>query len=206
MRPALVRENTTTTTHSSAYSKPNFLGFFGETDQHTIGPNLSSEPRYSEKENERQCGHIFTTYIIPSIMHFAAFIIGFIYFRITENEQLYALMEKVFLAANNTLKTFSQDQVIRRLKLFIVFGSLWVVLAMSMQILQRLAFGFEQDIYQPSWIFLILQAIGLVLMNSIYLAVVINYATQCELLIFFVNELRTRLEEKSITLKDAMQV
>lgn len=201
MKPALIRNITTTT----ASTRPSYMGFFG-IEHTTNKPNLSSVLTFSENENERQCGHIFTTYIIPSVMHLAAFIIGFIYFRITENEQLYALMEKVFLAANNSLKTFSQDKVIRRLKLFIVFGSLWVVLAMSMQILQRLAFGFEQDIYQPSWVFLILQAIGLVLMNSIYLAVVINYATQCELLIFFVNELRTRLEEKSITLKDAMQV
>jgi hypothetical protein len=90
-------------------------------------------------------------------------------------------------------------------RLFIFFGGLWVVLAMSMQILQRLAFGFDQDVYQPYLLFLIIQGIALVLMNSIYLAVVINHATQCELIIFYVNELRTRLEEKSITLKDAMQ-
>lgn len=91
-------------------------------------------------------------------------------------------------------------------RLFMLFGVLWVMLAMSMQILQRLAFGFDQDIYKPYWLFLIIQAIALVLMNSIYLAVVINHATQCELIIFYVNELRSRLEEKSITLKEAMQV
>ena len=43
-------------------------------------------------------------------------------------------------------------------------------------------------------------------MNSIYLAVVVNHATQCELIIFYVHEIKTRLEEKSITLKDAMPV
>lgn len=60
--------------------------------------------------------HILTTYILPSIMHLVAYVIGFIYFRINENEQLYALMEKVFLAVNQTLKTVSQDRVIKRLK------------------------------------------------------------------------------------------
>lgn len=65
---------------------------------------------------EDQCGHIITTYVLPSLLHFAAYIIGFIYFRINENEQLYALMEKVFLAVNVTLKTVSQDRVIKRLK------------------------------------------------------------------------------------------
>ena len=42
-----------------------------------------------------ECGHIFTTYILPDIFHFIAFIIGFIHFRITEGEQMYSLMEKV---------------------------------------------------------------------------------------------------------------
>lgn len=69
------------------------------------------------KRDDDQCGHILTTYILPSIMHLVAYVIGFIYFRINENEQLYALMEKVFLAVNQTLKTVSQDRVIKRLKL-----------------------------------------------------------------------------------------
>jgi len=42
-----------------------------------------------------ECGHIFTTYILPDIFHCLAFIIGFINFRVTEGEPLYSLMEKV---------------------------------------------------------------------------------------------------------------
>ena len=53
---------------------------------------------------------------------------------------------------------------------------------------------------------MIIEVIALVIVNSVYLAVVINHATQCEMIIFYVNEIRTRLEEKSITLKEAMQV
>ena len=41
------------------------------------------------------CGHVFTTYILPDILHFASFIIGFFYFRATEGEPMYSLMEKV---------------------------------------------------------------------------------------------------------------
>ncbi len=59
------------------------------------------------------CGHIITTYVLPSVLHLASFIMGFVYFRINENEQLYALMEKVFLSS---MKLVSQDRVIRRLK------------------------------------------------------------------------------------------
>jgi hypothetical protein len=42
------------------------------------------------------CGHIFTTYIVPDVLHCAAFLIGLVYFRITEGEQMYSLMEKVW--------------------------------------------------------------------------------------------------------------
>ena len=42
-----------------------------------------------------QCGHIATTNIIPDLLHLAAYLLGLWYFRYKENEQLYALMEKV---------------------------------------------------------------------------------------------------------------
>ena len=158
-----------------------------------------------ELKREDQCGHIVTTYILPSFMHFVAYLLGFFYFRINENEQLYALMEKVFLAVNQTLKVVSQDRVIRRLKIFIVFGVFWVLLAMSLHILSRAAFGFDKVIFNPQWASITLEAISLIIANSVYLAVVINHTTQCEMIIFYVNEIKTRLEEKSITLKEAVQ-
>ena len=76
---------------------------------------------FGSKTNETNyqkdvCGHIVTTYILPSLMHLIAYILGFFYFRINENEQLYALMEKVFLAVNQKFKKDSQDKVIRTLK------------------------------------------------------------------------------------------
>lgn len=76
---------------------------------------LLNSSRHNDNTDD-QCGHKLTTYLLPSLMHLIAYIIGFIYFRINENEQLYALMEKVFLAVNQTLKTVSQDRVIKRLK------------------------------------------------------------------------------------------
>ena len=43
----------------------------------------------------RSCNHIFGTYVIPNMLHFFAYLIGFYHFRIQEHEGLYALMEKV---------------------------------------------------------------------------------------------------------------
>lgn len=73
-------------------------------------------PKISGDISHIQCGHIVTTYVIPSVLHFTSYVMGFWYFRIRENEQLYALMEKVFLSVSQTMKHGSQDKVIKRLK------------------------------------------------------------------------------------------
>ena len=43
-----------------------------------------------------ECTHITSTYVVPYLLHFMAFLIGFYMFRIQENEGLHALIEKVF--------------------------------------------------------------------------------------------------------------
>lgn len=43
----------------------------------------------------RECTHIVSTYVVPKVLHFMAFLIGFYMFRIQENEGLHALIEKV---------------------------------------------------------------------------------------------------------------
>lgn len=46
----------------------------------------------------RECTHIVSTYVVPKVLHFMAFLIGFYMFRIQENEGLHALIEKVLHA------------------------------------------------------------------------------------------------------------
>lgn len=87
-----------------------------------------------------------------------------------------------------------------------MFGLIWIVSAMSMNILSRLAYGTTSQMFEPRWAAYLVEAVALLILNSVYLAVVINHVTQCEMIIFYVNEIRTRLEEKSINLKDSMQV
>jgi len=115
-------------------------------------------------------------------------------------------MEKVFLAVNQTFKQVSQDKVIKRLKMFIFFGLFWIIIELSVQVLYRAAFGIEKSVFRPNWLSIFFEAIALIIVNSIFVAVVINHATQCEMILFYVNEIKTRLEEKSISLKEAMQV
>ena len=63
------------------------------------------------------CEHLITTYIIPNFLHFVAYVMGIFYFRIQENEQLYALMEKVFLQATpQQNRNASQQKMIWKLR------------------------------------------------------------------------------------------
>lgn len=52
-------------------------------------------PTHIINHSPQPCEHIITTYLIPNILHFIAYALGFYFFRIQDNEQLYAMMEKV---------------------------------------------------------------------------------------------------------------
>jgi hypothetical protein len=77
-----------------------------------LNNNLSTNIEVKNTEFKQTCGHILTIYIIPNIFHFAFFVMGFVYFRVKENEQLYSLVEKVFLVLKNDL----QDKIVKRLR------------------------------------------------------------------------------------------
>lgn len=117
IEPTITIESTSTP--SSLDTSEYLGGLFNRKSNKTWLLNhrhANNDDNVSGTNDDDQCGHIVTTYLLPSMMHLLAYLIGFIYFRINESEQLYALMEKVFLAVNQTHKTFSQDLVIKRLK------------------------------------------------------------------------------------------
>lgn len=54
-----------------------------------------------------ECSHIFSTYVVPNVLHFLAFFIGFYLFRIQESEGLNALIEKVNIYSYFLIYLFS---------------------------------------------------------------------------------------------------
>jgi hypothetical protein len=61
----------------------------------------------------------------------------------------------------------------------------------------------EEMTHRLYW--LIIQSFAIIIVNSVYLAVVINHATQVEMILLYADEIKTRMEEKSISLKNAVQ-
>ena len=67
---------------------PDVISFVSFFTLATAGPAIW-KPAVTE------CTHITSTYVVPNVLHFMAFLIGFYMFRIQENEGLHALIEKV---------------------------------------------------------------------------------------------------------------
>jgi hypothetical protein len=59
--------------------------------------NSTTPAQDIDSKNGTRCHHIVTTYVVPDILHCTAFIFGLVYFRITEGEPMYSLMEKVWI-------------------------------------------------------------------------------------------------------------
>ncbi|XP_013067519.2 uncharacterized protein LOC106055683 isoform X2 [Biomphalaria glabrata] len=193
----------TTKNHSHITAPMSFI-----QSAHPLGNNLSS---LSISQNIG-CQHIVTTYFIPNLLHFLAYCLGLYYFRIQENEQLYALMEKVFLQATPLqARTASQQKMIYKLRLFLILGAIWVFFTVLLQCLYVWAFNFPKlPLFETIgesgyWVLFSVELMGRTVFNSVILAIVMNYATQCEMIKFYVRGLGLRLQEKSTDLKTAMK-
>ncbi|OQV17805.1 hypothetical protein BV898_08101 [Hypsibius exemplaris] len=159
----------------------------------------------------RQCYHITTTYIVPAVLHSVIYVMGFIHFRLQDNEYLYGLMEKVFLQHAPFHRALVHSSVIYSARLYLYLGIAWAFLAVSVQGLSAAAFGITPSIWfldvQEEWwtkMLFAFQLLGFLLCYLVWAAVIVNYATQCELLVAFINGICLRLREKSTDLRLAM--
>lgn len=57
-----------------------------------------------------------------------------------------------------------------------------------------------------NWTTFAIELVGRVILNSVILAVVMNYSMQCEMVMFYLRGLTLRLQEKSTDIKTAMKV
>lgn len=192
--------------HTTAITFPMFSMVPAKTEHHRRNASEvdSSFPQ--------ACEHIITTYVVPNILHFVAYVMGLLHFRIQENEQLYALMENVFLQASPSHKgAVSQQTMIRNMRAFFLLGVVWILLTMGMQGLYEWAFDFPNLAFFIStgpkihYFLFAIELYGILIINSVILAVVTNYYTQCEMILFYVKGLVFRLQEKSDDLKSAMK-
>ena len=64
----------------------------------TTKPNVTAGsllPLNPSIENYHTCTHLISSYILPDLLHFLAYLLGFWYFRVQDNEQMDALIQQV---------------------------------------------------------------------------------------------------------------
>nr|XP_058965637.1 uncharacterized protein LOC131792275 [Pocillopora verrucosa] len=151
-----------------------------------------------------ECTHIFSTYVVPDILHFLAFLIGFYMFRIQESEGLHALIEKVFLL------TSVPRRITSRLRFFLFGGFFIVFLGICNFILFCFAYHLESvtgfiNNLRAQWIAAVVMGLGRLVELCVSVVTIVNYCAQCELLIFYIREITLRMEEKTKDLDSIMK-
>ncbi|CAH0404795.1 unnamed protein product [Chilo suppressalis] len=78
-------------------------------------------------------GNVTLVYIGPSVLHFLGFAYALYLFRVSDNEQLQNLMERVFLLSSYApqgMPTNKPKRLLRMLWVFIILGVLWMCLSL----------------------------------------------------------------------------
>ncbi|XP_049525457.1 uncharacterized protein LOC119445794 isoform X2 [Dermacentor silvarum] len=159
------------------------------------------------------CQHRLTLYILPSLLQVIAFLYGSYMFRIIGvDEELYAIMEKVFLQSS---AYFTERIIITVTRRFLLAGVVWTLMQIAVQILYNLALETEEQLMErafsklPEWktmVLITLRILGQLAMILVEMAVVLNYCTQCEMIIIYLRGVALRLREKRITIREGMHV
>ncbi|XP_071949693.1 uncharacterized protein [Antedon mediterranea] len=159
------------------------------------------------------CRDIFSISILPNILHFLVFLYGFWYIRIQENEQIYALIEQVFLQANPMQRgSVTQGAIIKSLRLILVCGALWTFSTVGINGFYLPVFTYKKSTWKPSHsssnsmtiVLLVIELLGKTLQHLIDTAVVVNFTVQCEVIMYYMKIIGTRMQEKSSELKTIM--
>ncbi|XP_065840929.1 uncharacterized protein [Oscarella lobularis] len=155
------------------------------------------------------CRHLFTTYLIPESIHGLAYVYLFYHFRIKETEQLSSLVQTVFLQSCNIQSTRkSQRKLITILRMFLVLGCVWVgmtVLSICLQVANQYVNKSERgNVNYNDWQITVVVC-GHFIVNLVYMAIALNYCTQCQLLIHYVQYILLCIQERSLELKRVMQ-
>ncbi|XP_046852974.1 uncharacterized protein LOC124446188 isoform X2 [Xenia sp. Carnegie-2017] len=158
------------------------------------------EPAYKE------CRHVFGTFVLPSLLHLTAYLIGFYLYRIRQHEGLYFLMEKVFLQSSKQ----KHVEVTLSSWCFLILGMVWLVLEMGIFVFFILAFGPETVTgFRHNRLRLTLAALlmcaGQLVSELVNVVIIVNYAAQCQLIIHYIRGVTRRIEEKSADLQSIMK-
>ncbi|EDV25705.1 uncharacterized protein TRIADDRAFT_56084 [Trichoplax adhaerens] len=161
---------------------------------------------------------IISQYIIPDILHSVAYFYCFYLYRFAGSEHLQTNMQRTFLQARPTdFGENSQKKLIRILRVFLYSGIAIVGASFLIQLFhliirinrdQGLALLWHPMIKIHDSRLIVLGFFllaGFIMLDSVYIALVINYASHCQLLIVYIRGLKQKIIERTCNLENAMK-
>ncbi|KAL4706030.1 hypothetical protein ACJJTC_014252 [Scirpophaga incertulas] len=152
-------------------------------------------------------GNVTLTYIGPSILHFTGFSYALYLFRISDNEQLQNLMERVFLLSSYApqgLPTSKPKRLLRMLWFFIILSVLWMCLSLCSvnmmmakgSIMFRWMESSSNDVHMTLRILLIICTL---IHDMVQATIITSYCLQAQLLQAHLMFLKERLLNRTMS-------
>ncbi|KAJ0181823.1 hypothetical protein K1T71_002545 [Dendrolimus kikuchii] len=158
-------------------------------------------------------GNIAFTYIGPSLLHFLGFLYALYLFRISDNEQLQNLMERVFILSSYAPQGTPSNKpkrLLRMLWLFIILSVIWMCLSLSSVNLMltrgNIIFRWmESSSYEVRFILKVMLILCTLIHDMVQATIITSYCLQAQLLQAHVMFLKERLLNRTIPPLDWMR-
>ncbi|XP_022105051.1 uncharacterized protein LOC110986987 [Acanthaster planci] len=152
-------------------------------------------------------------YILPGLLNLVFYLYTLVLNRFMEGEQLPAMIEKVSLQCSSRyfVGYRSHSGLVKSLARFYYLGILWMFLACGLPVLFTVSeymtldgiyFTFLQMCHVGNIVLTVLMTAGFVILYLSYTAMLTNYTTQSQLMIYLLLGLSERIEDASIRLPD----
>lgn len=173
--------------------------------------------------------HVVTALVVPDILLLAAYLFGLYLFRYGEPEHIQTLMETAFLSYSSRQVKNSQQRLITTLRIVLFGGLVWVIFSASVSVMRVFSLQLLADNSYIEWLtfqdlqnlsgpalhrpvedglrfsFVIFSIFGFVCFDLLYVAVVINYTSQGQLLLYYIRSIIDRVRNKAYRLGDAVR-
>ncbi|VEN37905.1 unnamed protein product [Callosobruchus maculatus] len=171
---------------------------------------ITSDTRYTKTSvntifMETCEGSLVFTFVIPSILHFTAYLHAIYVFRSGDDEQLPVLMERVFLITTNLSSSFvTQKKLVRTLWFYIIFSVLWMISCFAvvnfMMTVGNINFKWLEDSTSSwgLWLMKILLVICTLAHDMVQATIISNYCLQAELLTNYALFLKEKILQQSV--------
>ncbi|XP_026757092.1 uncharacterized protein LOC113516815 isoform X2 [Galleria mellonella] len=170
-------------------------------------PLALASPKEYNTYKEVCYGNIVFAYIGPSALHFMGFLYALYLFRISDNEQLQNLMERVFLLSSYApqgMPTAKPRRLLRMLWFFIILSVLWMCLSLCtvnlMMAKGTIMFRWMET--SSNEVILLLKVLLIVctlVHDMVQATIVASYCLQAQLLQVHLTFLKERLLNRTIT-------